>query len=171
MKKGIVFTLDALLAATVAASILTVLALSYHGSQYELAAPAQLYQTAQDVLTAMDKQGALKAAFPENDAQTQTRLRSFISNALPAYQGGNLTIEVFEYTPSSSCPSSCRLDGNSPVGAFCTCRRLNTNTGEPCNSNASASNCTQLARAQRMFYDYRGGSDVFGRATLEVWPK
>ncbi len=168
-RRGIVFTIDVIIATVVSASLLLAVSYAFLGYEQSGASTVVLKQSAEDALTAMDKQGTLKQVFSQTDTQAITGINSFLSAALPAYIAANYTFEAYEYTPSGSCAPSCRLDGNSPANSFCTCRRFTNSTDSPC-ANVSSSTCQAIAQARRMFYQYNS-TDRAGVMTLEAWVK
>ncbi len=167
-KRGFVFTLDVIIASLLALAILTNIAIGFRTGSGGLPETLAVNALARDSLAVMDKQGLLKNTALQSDSIAAGNIRTFMDDALPKEYGANVTVEIYEYTPSGNCPNACRLDGNSPANGFCTCRRLSANT-------TPAMNSSLISTARRMFYVPAEKADSpnerFGRADATVWTR
>lgn len=168
MGKGIIFSVDAIIAALLATTLLAAVVLSANSAEVESSPVITLRQNAEDALASLDKRGTLSAIFTQSDSATHSSLYSFFNSTLAFSMGANWTVEVYEYESGGSCSAGCQLDGGAPVNSFCACKRLVNATSAAC---SSSNPCKFVSRGQRMFYDFVSNEDRLGRVTLEVWVK
>lgn len=168
MRKAQIFSIDAIISAVIATTLLAAIVLSFNAAEAEHSPIVTLRQNAEDALAAMDKQGVLRAVFTQSDADAHGNLTAFLNASIPTHLGANITVEIFEYEPGGSCSPSCSVDGGAPSGSFCTCKRLSNSTAASCNATTP---CNYASQAKRMVYDFVSGEDRFVRATLGVWTK
>lgn len=168
MRKAVIFSLDAIVAALFATTLLATIVLSANSAEAEHSPVITLRQNAEDALASMDKRGILKNVFSQSDDAAHASLYSFLNSTLPTHLGANITLEAFEYETGGSCSVGCRVDGATPASSFCTCKRISNSTATAC---SAADPCRQASRARRMFYEFVSNKDWLGRATLDVWTK
>src|SRR5271157_5482685 len=100
MKRGVIFTLDALVAVVIAVMALTMLVpmLSLNTSSWskEIA----LYNSAQDFMTSRDKDGTLTSTFYSTDAFATSTLTSLMVSQIPPNMVAQLNITICNYTTS-----------------------------------------------------------------------
>jgi len=128
MKKGVVFTLDALVAVVIAVMALTIVAqlLSIRtGEWYEEIA---LYNSAQDFLTSRDKDGTLKSVFNSTDADANSTLNNLISVQISPSMGARINITICHYEGTFVCDRNILTGPNSSSATKSVVRRIFTDT-------------------------------------------
>ena len=104
MKRGVVFTLDALVSVVIAVmtlAIVTQLLSLRTGEWYKEIA---LYNTGEDFLTSAEKDGTFATAFNMGNADAITNLTANMSSQLPMNMVGRLNITICKYTaPNFIC--------------------------------------------------------------------
>jgi hypothetical protein len=141
MRKGIVFTLDALIAVAIAVIALTFITQLLSLRSGEWYKEIALYNSAQDFLTSRDKDGTLAGIFNSTDANAISNLNTLISVQIPPSMVARVNVTV------------CRYQG-----------------GFVCNRNISAGNngtTPTKSMVRRVFTDTN--NNYYGIATMEVW--
>jgi hypothetical protein len=143
MRRGFVFTLDALVAvaiATLALIVVTHLLSLRTGEWYK---EITLYNSAQDFLTSRDKDGTLKGIFTMTDPQAVSNLTNSMSSQIPAHMVARINVTICRYQGSFVC------DRNITAG------------------QSGSSQTRSVAR--RVFID--AANDRYAVAVMEVWYK
>ncbi len=101
MRRGVIFTLDALVAVVIAVMALAILmqmvSLKTGGWYKEIA----LYNSAQDFLTSKDKDGTLKGIFGTSDTVAISNLNSSMASQLPSSMVARINITICNYQSNS----------------------------------------------------------------------
>jgi hypothetical protein len=132
LKRGVIFTLDALVAVVIAVMALTILApmLSLNTSSWSK--EIVLYNSAQDFLTSRDKDGTLAGTFTSTDANAVSSLNSLLAAQIPPNMVAQLNITYCNYTASSfSCNRNIVAGQNGTTQIKSVVRRVFT---EPANN-------------------------------------
>ncbi|MFQ5406047.1 MAG: hypothetical protein ACE5DI_02745 [Candidatus Micrarchaeia archaeon] len=157
MKKGFVFTLDAIIAFVLAIIVLGALAeirADESGGNNRI---LKLQQTSLDVLNTLDKDGTLNNLFEQTDEDATTTLETTLNELLQAKLKGRIKIDTYQYETGGTC-TTCTLSGSTPTNNFCHCRSFNT----PLIAKSPA------ASSKRVFY-YSNNKPTVGIATIQVW--
>ncbi|MCX6776918.1 MAG: hypothetical protein NTY73_03045 [Candidatus Micrarchaeota archaeon] len=103
MRRGVVFTLDALVAVVIAITALTVIMQLLSLRSGEWYKEIALYNSAQDFLTSRDKDGTLDAIFNQTDSDAIATLNSLISVQIPPSMVARINVTVCTYEGSFAC--------------------------------------------------------------------
>lgn len=159
-RKAFALTLDVIIAGLLTTALLAGIALSFRTGAQDAPEAVAVDAIARDALTVLEKTGRLDS-LDSNDTVAGAVLRNYFNEVLPLGYAANITVEMYEYRTSGSCPVECRVDGSTPANSFCTCRRVQANT-------SAAQNSSFVAAVRRMLY-VASPDERFGRAYLEVW--
>lgn len=143
MKRGVVFTLDALVAvvlAVMALAVITQLLSLRTGEWYKEIA---LYNSAQDFMTSRDKDGTLKGIFNSTDADAISTLNNSMAFQISSSMVARINVTICSYTGGFTC------DRNFIVG------------------QSGSSQTKSMIR--RIFTDTQ--NNKYGIAVMEVWYK
>lgn len=141
MRRGVVFTLDALVAVVIAITALTVITQLLSLRSGEWYKEIALYNSAQDFLTSRDKDGTLDAIFNQTNPDAIATLNSLISVQIPPSMVARINVTVCTYQGSFVC------DRNFTAG------------------QAGTTQTKSVVR--RVFTDTK--NSYYGIATMEVW--
>ncbi|MCX6775823.1 MAG: hypothetical protein NT130_03180 [Candidatus Micrarchaeota archaeon] len=141
MRRGVVFTLDALVAVVIAITALTVITQLLSLRSGEWYKEIALYNSAQDFLTSRDKDGTLEAIFNQTNPDAIATLNSLISVQIPPSMVARINVTVCTYP-----------------GSF-VCNR---------NFTAGQAGTTQTKSVVRRIFTDTNNS-YYGIATMEVW--
>jgi len=143
MRRGVVFTLDALVAvviAILALAVITQLLSLRTGEWYKEIA---LYNSAQDFLTSRDKDSTLVTIFNQTDPDATATLNNLISVQIPPSMFARINITVCKYQGSYDCSRFITAGQAGTTDTKSVTRRVFTNTN----------------------------NSYYGIATMEVWYK
>jgi len=128
MRRGVVFTIDALVAVVIAVMSLAVITqlLSLRAGEWykEIA----LYNTAQDFLTSRDKDGTLKGIFNSTDAEAITTLNDIMSFQIPPSMMARINVTVCTYGTSFTCDRVITAGQGGSTETKSVVRRMFTDT-------------------------------------------
>jgi len=144
MRKGVIFTFDALVAVVIAVMALTVLMQMVSLRTSEWYKEIALYNSAQDFLTSRDKDDTLVGAFSKTPGNITSTFTGLIASQIPANMVARLNFTICRYNQTAS--------------AF------------TCNQNITAgSNGTTPVKSvvRRVFTD--PANNYYGVAVMEVW--
>jgi hypothetical protein len=142
MRRGVIFTLDALVAIVIAVMALTILMQMVSLRTNDWYKEIALYNSAQDFLTSRDKDGTLSGTFYSTDAIAISTLNSLISSQIPPNMVARINVTYCSYQSN----------------AFA------------CNRNivAGQNGTTQIKSVvRRVFTD--SNNNYYGVAVMEVW--
>jgi hypothetical protein len=128
VKRGIIFTLDALVAvalAVLALIIITQLLSLRTGEWYR---EISLYESAQDFITSRDKDGTLKSVFNQTDSAANAILTSLISSELPQNLVVQINITICKYEGGFVCYRNLTIGQSGNTSTKSVVRRIFTNT-------------------------------------------
>jgi hypothetical protein len=103
MKRGVIFTLDALVAVVIAVMALTILMPMMSLNTSSWSKEIVLYNSAQDFLTSRDKDGTLSGIFTSTNANAISNLNGLMASQIPPNMVAQLNITICNYTTSFSC--------------------------------------------------------------------
>lgn len=101
MRKGVIFTLDALVAVVIAVMALAILMQMVSLKTGEWYKEIALYNSAQDILTSKDKDGTLGSIFGTSDAVAVYNLNNSIASQLPSNMVARMNVSVYNYQSNS----------------------------------------------------------------------
>ena len=90
MRKGFIFTLDAVFAASILLIALAAISLEFYTPSQTFWLPTM----GNSLMTALDKSGVFNSIFQQSDAQAQTTLTSYLAS-LPPNVNANITVKIY----------------------------------------------------------------------------
>lgn len=128
MRRGVVFTLDALVAVVIAATALVVVVQLLSLRTGEWYKEIALYNAAQDFLTSRDKDGTLKAIFTMTDADATSTLNSLMRFQIPPSMVAKINITICTYSGAFTCTRNVVAGENGTTPTKSVVRRMFTDT-------------------------------------------
>lgn len=128
MKKGIIFTIDALVAVAIAVLALILITQIISMGRGEWYGQISLYYSMQDFMAARDKDGTFKNIFTQTDVVANNTLRSLISEGIPQNMVVRINITICRYSSGFDCYRNLTVGENVSTDTRSVVRRVFTNT-------------------------------------------
>lgn len=101
MKRGVIFTLDALVAIVIAVMALTILMQMVSLRTSDWYKEISLYNSAQDFLTSRDKDGTMVGLFTSNSSTGTSTLNNLIASQIPPNMVASVNVTIYTYQNSA----------------------------------------------------------------------
>ncbi|MEM3555792.1 MAG: hypothetical protein QXF56_03700 [Candidatus Micrarchaeia archaeon] len=128
MKRGVVFTLDALVAVVIATTALAVVVQLLSLRTGEWYKEVALYNTGQDFLISRDKDGTLKEIFDKTDEEAISTLNDLIQFQIPPSIVVKINITICSYSGTFNCNRNIVAGQNGTTETKSVVRRVFTDT-------------------------------------------
>jgi len=128
MRRGVVFTLDALVAVVIAATALVVVVQLLSLRTGEWYKEVALYNAGEDFLISRDKDGTLKEIFDKTDAEAVSTLNNLMQFQIPPSMVARINITICSYSGTFSCTRSITAGESGTTETKSVVRRVFTDT-------------------------------------------
>jgi hypothetical protein len=126
MRRGVIFTLDALVAVVIAVMALTIIMQLIGLRTGEWYKEIALYNSAQDFLTSRDKDDTLESIFTSTDASAISNLNSLMASQIPPNMVARINVTVCHYQIVFVCDRNIIAGQNGTSSVKSVVRRVFT---------------------------------------------